>query len=208
MMHASLRSDARPGAGQDPAGQRVASKLPDMSAPAFDTRHLDLLRFSAAAGTLAGEWPAAALDRLSLDAPPAGAGTVPWTARGEQRAVSGGAPELWLHLQATAAVHLVCQRCLQGFDHPLHAERSIRWVADEAEAERLDELSDDDVLALPAAGRVDLQQLVEDELILNLPLVPRHEVCPEPLAMPADDLDAPLAPSPFSALAGLKTRRG
>jgi uncharacterized protein len=35
------------------------------------------------------------------------------------------------------------------------------------------------VLALEPA--LDLKELVEDELLLALPLVPRHEVCPEPL---------------------------
>jgi len=178
-----------------------------MPAPAFDPRHLDLARFCAAGATLAGVCPAAALDRLCLDAPPAGAGTVPWSARGEQRAVTGGAPELWLHLQASTVVRLECQRCLQDIAHPLHAERSIHWVADEAEAERLDELSEHDVLALPPAGRIDLQLLVEDELILNLPLVPRHEVCPEPLPLPADALEDELTPHPFGALAALKTRQ-
>ena len=175
--------------------------------PGPDPRHLDLLRFAASGGALSGEWPSAALDRLAIDAPPAGAGAVRWSARGERRAVTGGEPEHWLHLRADTVVRLVCQRCLQELDHPLSAERAIRWVADEAEAERLDEESEDDVLALPAQGRVDLQSLVEDELILNLPLVPRHEVCPEPLPLPVDDLDDEEPANPFQALAALKTRQ-
>lgn len=178
-----------------------------MAPPALDPRHLDLPRCAAAGTALAGEWPAAALDRLAIDAPPAGAGVVRWSARGERRPVTGGEPETWLHLQADTAVRLVCQRCLQPLDLPLHARRAIRWVADEAEAERLDEVSEDDVLALPPQGRIDLQSLVEDELILGLPLVPRHDDCPEPLPLPADDLDDDEPAHPFQALAALKTRR-
>ena len=63
--------------------------------------------------------------------------------------------------------------------------------------------SEDDVLALTRA--LDLRELVEDELLLALPIVPRHEVCPEPLPQPADDAaPAEPAPHPFAALAALK----
>ena len=52
---------------------------------------------------------------------------------------------------------------------------------------------------------LDLHELVEDELILALPLVPRHDACPQPLAAPAT-AEEPLAerPNPFAALAALK----
>ncbi len=77
-------------------------------------------------------------------------------------------------------------------------------MASEAEAERLDAESDDDHLVL--VPRLDLLALVEDELILELPLVPRHEgICPEPLPQPAAD-EAPVdeRPNPFAALAALR----
>ena len=84
----------------------------------------------------------------------------------------------------------------------------MRFVRSEAEAERLDEVSDDDVLVL--LPRLDLHELAEDELILALPLVPRHDdVCPEPLPMPIDDLPSEEpAPNPFAALAALRSARG
>jgi uncharacterized protein len=49
---------------------------------------------------------------------------------------------------------------------------------------------------------------VEDELILALPLVPLHEVCPEVLPMSVADPEFEAAserPNPFGVLAGLKT---
>ena len=62
---------------------------------------------------------------------------------------------------------------------PLGVDRRLFFVAGEDAAAALDTESDDDVLALEPF--LDLRGLVEDELLLALPLVPRHEVCPEPL---------------------------
>jgi uncharacterized protein len=172
-----------------------------------DPRRLDVRHFAATAAQLHGRAGAGELPRLVADAPLAGGDPVEWTMRGEQRPGVAGAPETWLHLQAHARVVLPCQRCLQPMALPLHAVRSIRFVDGEAEAERLDEELDDDVLALPARGGVDALALVEDELIFALPLVPRHDVCPEALPVPPDAARAPEAdavPHPFAALAALK----
>jgi uncharacterized metal-binding protein YceD (DUF177 family) len=99
-------------------------------------------------------------------------------------------------------------RCLSPSDFGFHnairaADRRLRFVDGEDEAARLDEDSDDDVLALPAS--LDVPALIEDELILALPLVPRHEVCPQPLPMSAADEGAEdEAPHAFAALAHLR----
>ena len=87
---------------------------------------------------------------------------------------------------------------------PLHAERRIFFVDGEEAAAALDAESDDDVLALTPA--LDLADLIEDELLLALPLVPRHERCPEPLPrgfVEADPATDP-ADNPFAVLAALK----
>lgn len=173
----------------------------------FDPLALELTAFCRAAATLQGAWPLAATTRLAgslagvaHDAPP-----VVWSATGERRAVAGGDDETWLQLRADATVTLRCQRCLQTLDEPLRVERRLRFVRGEDEAARLDELSDDDVLALPV--RLDLRELVEDELILALPLVPRHASCAAPLPLRDDDevAEEP-APHPFAALAALRRR--
>jgi uncharacterized protein len=102
-----------------------------------------------------------------------------------------------LRLHAGTVLNLVCQRCLQPMAVPLELDSKLRFVADEAQAEALDEHSEEDVLALTAA--LDLHELVEDELILALPLVPRHDHCPNALATAAE----PVAEQahPFAALA-------
>ncbi|HRP27666.1 MAG TPA: DUF177 domain-containing protein, partial [Burkholderiaceae bacterium] len=129
-----------------------------------------------------------------------------WSAGGEQRRQAGQAAQAWLHLTLDAKVDLTCQRCLSAVTVGLVVDRWFRFVDGEERAAALDAESEDDVLA--SSRTFDLHELAEDELLLALPLVPRHEVCPQPLAAPIgagdphDDPDP--AESPFAALAALK----
>jgi uncharacterized protein len=178
-----------------------------MSEKRPDPKRLDLRAFTRDAGTLQGELPLAFFQRLAPSLLSGGDGEpaapVAWRADGRQRPVRGGTPELWLHLQASATVVLECQRCLHPMTLALQVDRQLRFVDGEDEAARLDEESDDDVLALPQAA--DLLSLIEDELILALPLVPRHDSCPQPLPMVAADEGAEEeAPHAFAALAHLR----
>ncbi|MBA4178351.1 MAG: hypothetical protein C0505_17605 [Leptothrix sp. (in: Bacteria)] len=171
-----------------------------------DPQAIDVLSLCKASGTLAGQWPLAELRRLSDSFCATSDASARWQAHGWLVPVPGGEPEIWLELQGTAEVPLQCQRCLQPLTESLQVRRRFRFVRSEDEAERLDEECEDDVLALPP--RLDLRALLEDELILALPIVPRHEVCPDPLPLPAEDTaaeEAP-APNPFAALAALRGR--
>lgn len=174
---------------------------------------LDLPALSAEGAVIQGEWPGAALTRLAegqtppQDLPMA---MVAWQASGSRQPVAGSEDQLWLALHASTTVWLTCQRCLQPMAWPLNIDRRIRFVRSEAEAEQLDAEHEDDVLAL---GRfLNVQDLVEDELLLASPLVPRHEVCPQAVVMSVgeDDLvpaiDAPA--NPFAVLKSLKKGRG
>jgi uncharacterized protein len=178
-----------------------------MKARGFDPHRLHLEQFARDGGSLHGRWPLAGFARL-LSATVAGGGApaeIVWAADGEQRRVAGAEPQTWLRLEAGATVALQCQRCLQAVAQPLAVNRALRFVRDEHEAARLDEESEDDVLA-PGAW-IDLHDLIEDELILALPLVPRHEQCPQPLVPPpqvAELDDDPAEPHPFAALAALQ----
>jgi len=173
-----------------------------------DPHALDVIALCKAAGTLQGQWPLAGMARLGGSLCAATDGTATWQAHGWQVPVLGGEPEVWLELQGSAEVPLECQRCLQPMSEHLAVQRRFRFVRNEDEAARLDEESEDDVLTLPA--RLDLQALLEDELILALPIVPRHGLCPEPLPLPAAEPleeEAP-APNPFAALAALRRPPG
>ena len=172
-----------------------------------DPRRLNVESFAADAAVLEGEWALSELSRLSEvvpdDAPPE-APPVRWSARGERRRPKAIDAETWLHLHAESRVWMTCQRCLQPLPVDLSIDRAVRFVASEAEAERLDAESEDDVLALEAA--LDAQALVEDELLLALPLVPRHAECRPavPLVAADEEEDVPPEEHPFAKLAALK----
>jgi len=184
-----------------------------MKPAAADPARLDVAAFAKAQAALDGRLRLARLERLGSAtlAPADGeAGEVAWSVRGLWRQPTGGEPEIRLHLVARATVHLSCQRCLQPVAQELEVDRTIRFVPGEERAAQLDEELEEDVLALPRT--LDLPALIEDELILALPIVPMHEACPQPLSYDADaaaetDEGVEERPNPFAALAALKTRR-
>lgn len=181
-----------------------------MKPRAFVPEKLDLAAFARDGASLEGEWPATSLERLAdsaaPEAPASGWPALRWSLHGEIRQPKAAKPQTWLHLTAHAQVALTCQRCLQAVQEQVEVDRWIRFVDTEAEAAALDADSDDDVLALPR--HLDARELIEDELLLALPLVPRHEVCPEPLAHadgePESDEQEDERPNPFAKLAALK----
>ena len=71
-----------------------------------------------------------------------------------------------------AELELQCQRCLEPVRLMVHAEPHLAWVKTD---EQLAALPDEYEPLLSADGRVALTELVADELLLALPLVPRHE---------------------------------
>ncbi len=182
-----------------------------MKSREFSARKLDVEAFARDGARLEGAWPAQSLPRLAdaaaPETPASGWPEVQWALEGERIEARAAEPQIWLHLKAQATAHLTCQRCLQPVTAPLSVERSFLFARDEVQAAALDAESEDDVLALTRS--LDAQELVEDELLLALPLVPRHETCPAPLKHGADELPEVLEerPNPFSTLAALKDKK-
>ena len=116
--------------------------------------------------TLSGELDIDELTRLK-SLLHSGVGSVRATLRFRQRGDGWFAVEL----DYEGSMQLVCQRCLEPFRHEL-AERVNVVVAD----------SESSALTAPAGyepfeleeGRLQPAQLIEDELIVAIPLVPKH----------------------------------
>lgn len=183
-------------------------KLSAMKSRIFDPLALDVQAAAKQGAELAGEWPLTELARLRdsahPDAAPSAADTVEWRVCSEQRSASGGQPQVWLHLQARAVMSVQCQRCLKALPVALEVDRDFRFVEGEDEAAALDEQLEEDVLE--STRSLDLRQLVEDELLLALPLVPRHEACPTPLPLLDDEpLTDEARDNPFAALSALRS---
>jgi uncharacterized protein len=134
-----------------------------------------------------------------------GLNALDWSVRGVLQPDQAGQPQAWLHLSVHVNLPLTCQRCLGPVDVPLQIERAFRFVETEAQADLEDDASPEDVLVL--SHDFDLAALIEDEVLMDLPVVPRHESCPLPVKLTAADADfaeAQPKPNPFSVLAGLK----
>jgi uncharacterized protein len=71
-----------------------------------------------------------------------------------------------------ADVLLSCQRCLSPLAWPVHSTGRAALVATAAEADRVPPALE---TVLAPEYRISIRDLVEEELLLALPLVPRHE---------------------------------
>jgi uncharacterized protein len=109
-------------------------------------------------------------------------------------------------LRAQTALPLLCQRSLERFLFPVTIEQRLGLIRDEADEAALPEGYEP--LLMPADGMLSPTDLVEDELILAIPVVP---VKPGTEAMEAD-WPAPEADlervNPFAALSALKNKPG
>ena len=171
---------------------------------------LDVRAFAQAGAHLTADEPLSTFERVHAEAVPNGGtpASVHWQAQGEMRlAATGGAPAVWLHLEADTHVPQTCQRCLGVVDIHLTVDRWFRFVADEAAANAEDDDYEEDLLALEP--RPSLHDVLEDELLMELPLVPMHETCPVQIAMQSADPEVEVGATevrknPFAALARLK----
>ena len=172
----------------------------------FAARRLDVKSFAEEGAALSGESSLQQHARLMAETQGRGAQEpLRWSALGEVRNRQHLHPDIWLHLQAQVTLPLTCQRCLEPVEVPVSVKRSFRFVADEEGAAAQDDQSEEDVLALSRG--FDLVELAEDELLMDIPLAPRHETCP-PVKRALTDASFESAASrqenPFALLGRLK----
>ncbi|WP_084596183.1 YceD family protein [Pseudomonas massiliensis] len=162
--------------------------------------HVDPRKLADRGATLEGSLPLAQLQRL-CDLLSDDVGTVQGKfifERDEDHTVV-------IHSDLDVEVKMVCQRCLELVTLPIHSECTYAVVKEGANTQSLPKGYD--VLEL-GEDPLDLRAMVEDELLLALPIIPAHhpEECQQPAGLqePEPSEDEVTRSNPFSVLAQLK----
>lgn len=106
-------------------------------------------------------------------------------------------------IRISGDVPLVCQRSLEVYRHPLEVETRVAVVESDAAAESL---PGDCEPVVCADRRLALVGLVEEELLLALPLVPRRPDTEPPGPGPESESEPDDDAGPFAELARLRRR--
>ena len=154
---------------------------------------IDSQAFARQAGSLQGELPIVSLTRV-LDLLVDSAGVLSYRVEGRL----GPRNRSQLVLEVDAVLSLCCQRCLEPIAYPVKVRSVLEFVADEEELTQ-EEIEDDSKDCLPAQDEFDVLTLIEDEVILALPVAPRHDRCALPAATKGTE-----AVSPFAVLKEFK----
>lgn len=109
-----------------------------------------------------------------------------------------GSGHFELRLNVTGELQLCCQRCLEALRFPLRLRKRLRLVAPGA-AWPEEEVEDEGVDAVEASAEMAVGLLIEDEVLLALPIAPSHESCGLPRMK-----DTQQDVSPFAVLRKLK----
>lgn len=110
---------------------------------------------------------------------------------------------LYLVCVVKGVLHIRCQRCLDALDYPVSLESELELAEGEPSLTAL--VNEEDLAdAIPADTELDVLALVEDEVLLDLPIAPMHasDDCKAIRNLGQAKLGEQNA---FSALAALKT---
>lgn len=130
---------------------------------------IDSLDFARNGQQISGEVPIAELARLldMLDDP---LGVLGY-------AVQGGVDRQgnhWLDVSVTGRCQLRCQRCLGGLDYPIQLATRL-LLRDQAGLDALGDDEEEEFDSILADAHLDVLNLLEEEILLSLPIAPRHE---------------------------------
>lgn len=108
------------------------------------------------------------------------------------------------HLEAT--VGLQCQRCMEPYNYEIMSDFALGIVSTLDEANALPEQYEP---AIAKDGSLALRELIEDEMILNLPIIPRHEpeACKVSLPYADEAVEEGKGKNPFHVLESLKQKK-
>lgn len=161
---------------------------------------IDSLDFARNGKEISGELSISEMPRL-LDLLDNSAGSLSYSVRGGV----GRQDVPFLSVSITGDCQLRCQRCLSGLAHKVQLETRL-LLRDQAALDALDEGvaggEEEEFDSILADARLDVLNLLEEEILLSLPIAPRHE----PGVCQAADGGSTLkeASNPFAALANLK----
>lgn len=104
-----------------------------------------------------------------------------------------------------ANLSLQCQRCLEPFKYEIISDFTLGIIKSMEEEKALPDLYEP---AMVHEGQLALRELIEDELILNLPIIPRHEPdqCHVTLPLSNGDEIEEKGENPFEVLKTLKQK--
>jgi uncharacterized protein len=104
----------------------------------------------------------------------------------------------------SAQLFLQCQRCLKPVEIPVDRQFRLGIVRSDAQAGRLPKLYEP---LLVDSEQIVFSELIEDELLLAIPDIPKHSECkPEQVTFGNIDIEAQAEPNPFAILATLKSK--
>jgi len=121
----------------------------------------------------------------------------------------GSEPRQILDLEVKGRIHLTCQSCLQDCGLDLAQQSRFILVASESEADAFP-IEDDLQEPLVASQHFDLLGLIEDEILLSFPLIPKHpegDCQSQPFAFDGGGEEAEFLekrPNPFNILKNMK----
>lgn len=107
-----------------------------------------------------------------------------------------------LKLSISGSVDLSCQRCLEKMEFALDLKTKLLLARNEDELSRYDE--DVFVDAIQASSELSILTLIEDEVILSLPISPRHQDTQCHLSAITETHVTATREHPFTVLASLK----
>ena len=169
----------------------------------WDAHHLDIVTFAKQQGRFEATRPMLNWERLVTEVHGVSDAVIAWSTQGQWRVGPDHHGQAWLQLQAHCVLPMQCQRCLGLVHVPVAVDRWFRFESDEAIAAAMDEDAQEDVLAISID--FDVWELMEDELLMALPMVPKHDVCPVPLTLESQtqEFASSMADkaNPFAALA-------
>jgi uncharacterized protein len=156
-------------------------------------RYIDGFEFGGTGGSASGSWAVADLPRLQ-DLLRSNAGEVSYRIEGTRDSM--GRPAL--EVSVKGVLQLTCQRCLEALPYRFDAQSVLVLARNMAEIEADDAMGVEAPERVLAGREMPVRDMIEDEVLLLVPIAQRHEHCEERPGRAAGRQE-----SPFAGLRGL-----